>query len=46
MQLAFINQRHVTEANLNDAITTVVNAYAQFHYNACGERANQRRRME
>ncbi len=29
-KLAFINQRHVTEAGLNDAITTVVNAYAQF----------------
>jgi hypothetical protein len=29
-KLAFINQRHITEANLNDAITTVVNAYAQF----------------
>ncbi|MDQ2843511.1 MAG: Tn3 family transposase [Acidobacteriota bacterium] len=29
-KLAFINQRHVTEASLNDAITTVVNAYAQF----------------
>jgi Tn3 transposase DDE domain len=29
-KLAFVNQRHVTEASLNDAITTVVNAYAQF----------------
>jgi DNA mismatch repair ATPase MutL len=29
-QLAFVNQRHVTEANLNDAITLVVNAYVQF----------------
>jgi TnpA family transposase len=29
-KLAFINQRHITEANLNDAITVVVNAYAQF----------------
>lgn len=29
-KLAFINQRHITEASLNDAITTVVNAYAQF----------------
>jgi hypothetical protein len=29
-QLAFVNQRHVTEKNLNDAITTVINAYAQF----------------
>jgi len=29
-QLAFINQRHVTEANLNDAITLVINAYVQF----------------
>ena len=29
-KLAFVNQRHITEANLNDAITTVINAYAQF----------------
>jgi TnpA family transposase len=29
-KLAFINQRHITEANLNDAITTVINAYVQF----------------
>jgi TnpA family transposase len=29
-KLAFINQRHITEANLNDAVTVVVNAYAQF----------------
>ena len=29
-KLAFINQRHITEANLNDAITTVVNGYVQF----------------
>jgi TnpA family transposase len=28
--LAFVNQRHITEENLNDAITTVINAYAQF----------------
>ena len=28
-QLAFVNQRHVTEEKLNDAITTVVNAYAR-----------------
>jgi TnpA family transposase len=26
-KLAFVNQRHITEANLNDAITEVVNAY-------------------
>jgi len=29
-KLAFINHRHITEANLNDSITTVINAYAQF----------------
>ena len=29
-KLAFINQRHITEANLNDAITAVINAYVQF----------------
>jgi TnpA family transposase len=29
-KLAFVNQRHITEANLNDAITTVINAYVQF----------------
>ena len=29
-KLAFVNQRHITEANLNDAITTVVNAYVEF----------------
>jgi TnpA family transposase len=29
-QVAFVNQRHVTEASLNEAITTVINAYAQF----------------
>ena len=28
--MAFVNQRHITEENLNDAITTVINAYAQF----------------
>jgi len=28
--LAFVNQRHITEENLNDAIATVINAYAQF----------------
>jgi len=27
--LAFVNQRHITEANLNEAITAVINAYAQ-----------------
>jgi len=29
-KLAFINQRHITEKDLNDAITAVINAYAQF----------------
>jgi TnpA family transposase len=29
-QVAFVNQRHVTAASLNEAITTVINAYAQF----------------
>jgi TnpA family transposase len=29
-QVAFINQRHVTEETLNDAITTVVNGYNEF----------------
>jgi TnpA family transposase len=29
-KLAFVNQRHITEANLNDAITEVINAYIQF----------------
>jgi TnpA family transposase len=29
-QLAFINQRHITEQFLNEAITTIVNAYVQF----------------
>lgn len=29
-QLAFVNQRHVTEQSLNEAITTIVNAYVQF----------------
>jgi TnpA family transposase len=29
-QLAFINQRHITEHFLNEAITTIVNAYVQF----------------
>jgi TnpA family transposase len=28
-KLAFINQRHITEKNLNDAITEVINAYVQ-----------------
>jgi TnpA family transposase len=28
-QVAFVNQRHVTEENLNEAITTVVNGYSQ-----------------
>jgi len=29
-KLAFINQRHITEKDLNDSITAVINAYAQF----------------
>jgi TnpA family transposase len=29
-QLAFVNQRHITEQLLNEAITTIVNAYVQF----------------
>ncbi len=29
-QVAFVNQRHVTEDNLNEAITTVVNGYNEF----------------
>ncbi len=29
-QVAFVNQRHVTEDNLNDAITTVINGYNRF----------------
>jgi TnpA family transposase len=29
-QVAFINQRHITERFLNEAITTIVNAYVQF----------------
>ncbi len=29
-QVAFVNQRHVTEENLNEAITTVVNGYNEF----------------
>ena len=29
-QLAFINQRHITEQSLNEAITILVNAYVQF----------------
>lgn len=29
-QLAFVNQRHITEQSLNEAITTIVNAYVQF----------------
>ncbi len=28
-QVAFVNQRHVTEENLNEAITTAVNGYSQ-----------------
>ena len=27
--MSFVNQRHVTEENLNQAITRVINAYAQ-----------------
>ena len=29
-KFAFVNQRHITEANLNEAIATVVNTYVQF----------------
>ncbi len=29
-QVSFVNQRHITEENLNQAITAVVNAYAQW----------------
>ena len=29
-QVAFVNQRHVTEDKLNDAITTVINGYNRF----------------
>lgn len=28
-QVSFVNQRHITEENLNQAVTVVVNAYAQ-----------------
>jgi hypothetical protein len=28
-QVSFVNQRHITEENLNQAITRVINAYAQ-----------------
>lgn len=28
-QVAFVNQRHITEEMLNEAITTVVNGYSQ-----------------
>jgi TnpA family transposase len=34
-KLAFINQRHITEANLNDAITEVINKYIQFPLQRC-----------
>jgi len=33
-KLAFVNQRHITEASLNEAIATVVNTYVQFSKNA------------
>jgi Tn3 transposase DDE domain len=33
-KLAFVNQRHITEASLNQAIATVVNTYVQFSKNA------------
>ena len=29
-QVSFVNQRHITEENLNQAITAIVNAYAQW----------------
>jgi hypothetical protein len=29
-QIAWVNQRHITEANLDLAITTIINAYNQF----------------
>jgi Tn3 transposase DDE domain len=29
-QMSFVNQRHITEEKLNQTITTVINAYAQF----------------
>jgi TnpA family transposase len=29
-KLAFLNQRHITEASLNEAIATVVDTYVQF----------------
>ncbi len=29
-KLAFLNQRHITEASLNEAIATVANTYVQF----------------
>ena len=28
-QVSFVNQRHISEENLNQAITRVINAYAQ-----------------
>jgi TnpA family transposase len=30
-QLAWVNQRHITEASLDQAITALINAYNQFH---------------
>jgi Tn3 transposase DDE domain len=29
-QVAFVNQRHITEDKLNEAITTVINGYNEF----------------
>jgi hypothetical protein len=45
-KLAFINQRHITEANLNNAITLVVNAYAQFPLQRLWDQASRHRPTE
>jgi hypothetical protein len=37
-QIAFVNQRHVTEQFLNEAITTIVNTYVQLATLAPGSR--------
>ncbi|MBM3729100.1 MAG: Tn3 family transposase [Acidobacteria bacterium] len=34
-QISFVNQRHITEQNLDDAITGVVNAYAGLELQQC-----------
>ena len=41
-QVAYVNQRHITEQKLLDASVSVINRYNRFHLPSCGGRASAR----